>query len=239
VAIPRKGCRCTTCTHARKPKSKSKRTRSSVIISKRGFNLLIDCSPDFLEQTERERIKKIDAVLLTHLHADAAGGLKKLNKWTKKKVPVYTERSNFKRIKHLNNLDLKEVKLGRVKLIGPFRVTAYRVRHGLTPGFPTVGYRIDKKFGYISDVGEIPKNNLKYFKNLKLLFLDGAIWLSRRMRGHLNVWEAIELSRVLKAKKTVLTQIGHGYPVHHQAVREINKIDRRVGLAYDGMKLKI
>lgn len=178
-------------------------------------------------------------MILTHLHADAAGGLKNLNKWIKKPIPVYTERSNFKRIKNLKNLDFKEIKLGRVKSIGPFKVSAYRVKHGLTPGFPTVGYQIDKKLGYISDVGEIPNKNLKYFKNLKLLFLDGAIWFGRKMKGHLNVKEAVELSRLLNPKKTVLTQIGHGYPLYYQAVREINKIDKRIGLAYDGMKLKV
>jgi len=239
VAIPRKGCRCKTCTHARKPKSKSRRSRSSILVSKRGFNLLIDCSPDFLEQVERQKIKNIDAVILTHLHSDAAGGLKKFNKWAKKSVSIYTERSNFKRIKHLKNLDLREIQLGRSKSIGPFKVSAYRVMHGLTPGFSTVGYRIDKKLGYISDVGEIPKKNLHYFKNLKLLFLDGALWFGKRMKGHLNVEEAAELSRVLESKKTVLTQVGHGYPPYGQAVRKIKKVGKRMELAYDGMKFKV
>lgn len=136
-------------------------------------------------------------------------------------------------------MQLKDIKLGRSKSIGPFKVSAYRVMHGLTFGFPTVGYRIDKKLGYISDVGKIPKKNFHNFKNLKLLFLDGAMWFGKRMKGHLNVEEAIELSMALKSKKTVLTQIGHGYPPYHQAVREINMVDGRVGLAYDGMKIKI
>ena len=239
VAIPRKGCRCLTCTHARKPKSKSKRTRSSVMISKKGFNLLIDCSPDFIEQVGREKIKKIDAVILTHAHADAAGGLKKLDRWTKQPVVIYTEKGNFKKFGNLMNLELKEMELGRTKPIGPFRVSAYRVKHGLTPGFPTVGYLVDKKLGYISDVGEIPKKNIIYFQDLKLLFLDGAIWFGRKMKGHLNVEQAIEMADILKPKKTILTQIGHGYPPHGQARQEIRRMNNQIDLAYDGMKVEM
>jgi len=240
VAIPRKSCRCKACAHARKPKSKSKRTRSSILVTKNHFNLLVDCSPDFLEQVEREKIKKIDAVILTHLHADAAGGLVKLNKWTKKEVAVYTERVNFKKIKKYKNFKLNEIKLDRTRKIGMFRVAAYRVKHGLTPGFPTVGYQIDKKLGYISDVGEIPKKNINKFKHLKLLFLDGAIWFGRKMKGHLNTGEAIELIKILNPRKTILTQIGHGYPPYHQAAREIAKQgDKNITLGYDGMKFSI
>jgi len=238
LAIPRKGCRCAACRDARKPGSKTKRTRSSVLVSKKGFNLLIDCSPDFLEQAAREKIKTVDAVILTHAHADAAGGLKRLSRWSKKPISIYTERTNIKRFKHLKNLHFKEIILGRVKPIGPSRVSAFRVKHGLTAGFPTVGYAIDKNFGYISDVGEIPKNNKKYFQNIDLLFLDGALWFGRKMKGHLSAGEAIALARELGAKKTVLTQIGHGYPPYGQASRRIKRESGgKVYLGYDGMSL--
>ena len=240
VAIPRKGCRCKTCSHARKPKSKSKRLRSSILIKKNRFNLLVDCSPDFLEQVKCEKIKKIDAVILTHLHADAAGGLGQLDRWTKKEIPVYTERVNFKKIKKYKNLKLNEIKLNQTMKIGMFRVAGYRVEHGLTPGFPTVGYRIDNKLGYISDAGKIPKKNINNFKYLKLLFLDGAIWFGKKMKGHLNTGEAIELIKILKPGKAILTQIGHGYPPYHQAMREIKKQGgKNIALGYDGMKLSI
>jgi len=209
------------------------------MISKKGFNLLIDCSPDFIEQAAREKIKKIDAVILTHAHADASGGLKKLNKWTKDPVAVYMEKANFEKFKHLENLELKVMRLGQVEPIGPFLVWAYRVKHGLTPGFPTVGYLIDKKLGYISDVGEISKKNIKYFKNLKLLFLDGALWFGRKMKGHLNVKQAMDIIDILKPKKAFLTQIGHGYPPHEQARQRIRTMNKRIEPAYDGMRLEI
>ena len=208
---------------------------------------MIDCGPDFLEQAARERIKKIDAVVLTHLHADAAGGLKKLNKWTDRAVLVYTEKANFKRIKNLEMLRLKDIGLGRVKRIGPFRVSAHRVQHGLTPGFPTVGYKIDSRVGYISDAGAISKNNLNYFKNLDLLFLDSAVYFARKMKGHLNPVQAIEYIKILKPKRAVLTQIGHGFPAYAKANREMQKywkenkegVRTKVLLGFDGMKIDI
>lgn len=247
AAIPRKGCGCAACGHARKPRSKTKRTRSSILILKKRHNLLIDCGPDFLEQAAREKIKKIDAVILTHAHADAAGGLKKLGEWTKRAVPVYTEQANFKRIKNLQKLELKNIGLARVKRVGPFKVSAYRVKHGLTSGFPTLGFKIDNRFGYISDVGEIPKKNLKYFKNLDLLFLDCAMYFGKKMKGHLNPAQAVEYIKILNPQKAVFTQIGHGFPPYEKAKREIEKywqankegVRSKVLVGHDGMKFKI
>ncbi|MDD4995045.1 MAG: MBL fold metallo-hydrolase [Patescibacteria group bacterium] len=243
TAIPRRACKCPTCRDARRSGSKSRRTRSSLIIEKRGFNLLIDCGPDFLLQLKREKIKKIDTVILTHLHADAAGGLNKLGGWSEAAVPVYSESINFKKIKKTKKLLLREIKIGSRKSIGPFKVVAYRVRHGLTPGFPTVGYIIDNKLGYISDVGEIPKSNLKYFKNLDVLFLDAALWFGKGMKGHLNAGQAIALGKILRPKKLILTQIGHGYPPYERARREIARQAHTTGFAgqvvlgFDGLRV--
>ena len=75
IAIPRPGHRDRTCREARKPGSRSRRMRSSILIKYRGRNILIDIGPDILEQLELAKIKKPDAALLTHAHSDAAGGI--------------------------------------------------------------------------------------------------------------------------------------------------------------------
>ncbi|MCX7727505.1 MAG: hypothetical protein N2053_11740, partial [Chitinispirillaceae bacterium] len=47
--------------------AKHRRTRTSIFIENNGLNILIDIGPDFREQCIREKIKKIDAVLITCL----------------------------------------------------------------------------------------------------------------------------------------------------------------------------
>lgn len=247
AAIPRRACSCPTCRDAQRARSKSRRTRSSLLLEKRRANLLIDCGPDFLYQVKREKIKKIDAVILTHLHADAAGGLGQLDRWLDKPVFVYTEKVNaarlLKKYKKLKYIKFQFFDIGRVFRICGFAISARRVRHGLTPGFPTVGYIIDNKLGYISDVGEIPESNLKYFKNLDVLFLDAAMWFGKGMKGHLNAGQAIALGKILRPKKLILTQIGHGFPPYERARREIARQARTAGfggqvvLGFDGLRV--
>ena len=45
------------------------RTRSSVLISNNNQNILIDTSPDLIDQLYRAECTKIDAVLFTHEHS--------------------------------------------------------------------------------------------------------------------------------------------------------------------------
>jgi phosphoribosyl 1,2-cyclic phosphodiesterase len=119
------------------------------------------------------------------------------------------------------------------------------VEHSLTPGFPTVGYLFDKKFAYISDFASIPPRSLALLRKTDVLFLDAAMWFGTKMAAHQNTAEAIELGRKLGTKKLYLTQIGHNYPPHESAQKEINayclknKIKFPVILAYDGLKIKI
>ncbi len=70
--IPVIGCDCKVC---KSENSKDKRLRSSIFIKTGVTNIVIDTGPDFRQQMLREKITKIDAVLLTHEHKDHTAGL--------------------------------------------------------------------------------------------------------------------------------------------------------------------
>src|ERR1700683_711928 len=66
------GCDCAVC-HSSDPHDR--RTRPSILVEFAGKSVLVDATPDFREQAIREHIRKLDAVLFTHSHADHILGL--------------------------------------------------------------------------------------------------------------------------------------------------------------------
>ena len=73
IQLPSFHCSCEICNLTREGKIPS-RTRSALAILG-NKNVLIDAGPDIASQLERERIKKIDAIFITHWHYDHIGGL--------------------------------------------------------------------------------------------------------------------------------------------------------------------
>ena len=71
--VPVIGCDCKVCTSTDK---RDKRFRSSAYITTDdNKHILIDCGPEFRMQCLANNIKKVDAVLLTHSHADHFHGI--------------------------------------------------------------------------------------------------------------------------------------------------------------------
>lgn len=109
--VPVIACDCAVCKSS---DPHDKRTRSSVYIQFKTADgndkyILIDMGPDFRTQALRENIRQVDAVLLTHAHADHLYGLDDLRnfscimsnkpdnpknqKYDKPPIPIYTNHS--------------------------------------------------------------------------------------------------------------------------------------------------
>ena len=67
TGVPQIGCDCDVC---KSEDARDNRLRTSVIVRVAGVNILIDCGPDFRQQILRCKNKKLDALLLTHIHFD-------------------------------------------------------------------------------------------------------------------------------------------------------------------------
>lgn len=65
--VPVIGCDCEVC-QSKDPRNH--RTRASILIETDNLHLLIDTATEFRLQALRAGVKKIDAVLYTHCHAD-------------------------------------------------------------------------------------------------------------------------------------------------------------------------
>src|SRR5947209_13466472 len=99
VGVPTIGCDCTVCTST---DARDSRLRPSVLVSYGGRPLLIDTSPDLRQQALRLGLKRIDAVLYTHAHADHIMGLddvRPFNFVQRDGIPIYASAQSMETIR--------------------------------------------------------------------------------------------------------------------------------------------
>ena len=95
MGVPTLGCPCRVC-HSEDPRDN--RTRSSVLLSRGGRNVVIDTTPDFRQQALREDVRRLDAVVYTHCHADHILGfddIRPFNMRQNSAMPVYGSRETL------------------------------------------------------------------------------------------------------------------------------------------------
>ncbi len=73
IQVPSFHCSCAVCEAAR-ANPHQRRTRASVALIGREI-ILIDASPDLEFQLEREGIRRVERIFITHWHFDHVGGL--------------------------------------------------------------------------------------------------------------------------------------------------------------------
>src|ERR1700676_139474 len=97
--VPPPGVPCRVC---KSNDPHDKRLRPSLLISRGGQNVVIDTTPDFRQQALRVGLDRLDAILLTHGHADHILGfddIRPFNLRQKSSLPVYSTEETFRVIR--------------------------------------------------------------------------------------------------------------------------------------------
>ncbi|MGB9074109.1 MAG: MBL fold metallo-hydrolase [Terriglobales bacterium] len=241
MGVPTIGCDCAVC-HSVDPHDR--RTRPSVMVSYDGHHVVIDTTPDFREQALREKIRRVDAVLYTHTHADHILGIDDLRPLSYRhrpgSLPLYAEPRAAETLRHMFRYifegkyefgGLPEVELktldGPLELFGA-RFEPVTVIHGETPIF---GFRFGSA-AYFTDHSDIPAESMEKLRGLDILFLDA---LRRKPHPtHSTVEQALKIVDEVKPKRAFFTHICHD--LAHEATNAT--LPPHVRLAYDGMKLE-
>src|SRR5918998_4097189 len=89
MGVPVIGCRCAVCTS---PDPRNRRLRTAALVEANRVTVLIDAGPDMRAQVLHHGVRHLDAVLLTHSHADHIGGIDDLRPFTMRdhrELPIY------------------------------------------------------------------------------------------------------------------------------------------------------
>ncbi|KAJ6932474.1 hydrolase C777.06c isoform X3 [Populus alba x Populus x berolinensis] len=198
--IPRLSCltnpsnKCPVCSKAVEPGNKNRRLNTGLLICYHGpsgrRNILIDVGKFFYHSALRWfpafGLRTIDAVIITHSHADAIGGLDDLRDWTNNVqpyIPIYVAERDFEVMKktHYYLVDTSVVTPGAAVselqfnliheepfVVNDLKFTPLPVWHG--HGYRSLGFRFGN-ICYISDVSEIPEETYPLLKDCELLIM--------------------------------------------------------------------
>lgn len=241
MGVPTIGCDCAVC-HSTDPRDR--RTRPSVLIEYDGRAVLIDTTPDFREQAIRENIRKLDAVLYTHTHADHLLGIDDLRPLSflhrPHRLPLYAHpraaafiqnmfRYIFDSDYKFGGLPQVEMRLleGSLDLFGA-QFEPITLIHGEAEIY---GFRFGSA-AYLTDHSEVPEASLEKLENLDVLFLDALRY--KPHPTHSTVENSLRIVERLKPCRAFFTHICHDLP--HEKTNAA--LPGNVKLSYDGMKLE-
>lgn len=242
TGVPTIGCGCRVC---KSNDPRDNRTRTSALLETENTRILIDCGPDFRQQIIHREFRKIDAVLLTHIHYDHVTGLDDLRPFACfGDMNVYTNQGTLDGLKRTVPYFFAETLYPGVPKIGFHAVEPYReFMIGDIPVMPLVVYH-DKlpifgfRFGdlaYITDMRTIDPGAIKHLKGIKTLVVN-ALRFSPEHHSHQTVAQAIEFIRSIGAGHSYLVHSCHHIGLH----AEVNKmLPRDIELAYDGQELDL
>ncbi len=245
MGVPTLGCRCPVC---RSSDPRDRRTRSSILLSHAGRNVVIDTSTDFRAQALREDVSRLDAVVYTHAHADHILGLDDIRPYNmrqKSHIPLYASADTLAILRRtfayifepglystVPSIELNEIQ----GPFDPFQVadqpvpmTPIPARHG---PIPVLGFRFGRA-AYLTDFSSVPEESKPLLEDLDDLVLDALRHTPHPM--HSTVEQSLTLVEEVRPRRAWFTHIAHELS-HEETNRELPD---HVKLAYDGLSFEV
>jgi phosphoribosyl 1,2-cyclic phosphate phosphodiesterase len=240
--VPMIGCDCAVC---RSSDPRDTRLRPSIVVETAGACVLVDAGPDLRVQALRHGIRRLDAILFTHGHADHILGIddvRRFNALMKGPMPCYGDARTLADIRQtfhyvfdaatpkgggLPALDLREVD-GAIA-VGDLTAIPIPLWHGTRP---ILGYRFDR-FAYLTDCNALADEAWPRLEGLDAVVIDAL--RDQPHPTHFSLGEAVEAARRIGARRTLFTHMCHH--LAHEATNATLPAGMR--LAHDGLTLDL
>jgi len=224
---------------------KNRRRRCSLLVRRGRTTVLVDTAPDLREQLLSARCTHLDAVLMTHPHADQTNGIDDLRPLTfinRRRIPMYGDRTTMAHLKQQfaycfesvhdypaiitpHDIDEPFMPFQITNEGGPLPVLAFWQRHGPVR---SLGYRFGS-LAYSSDVSELDAAAFAALQGIDTWILDALRY--REHPTHANVDTALRWIERVKPKRAILTN----FNVDIDYARLASELPKGIEPAYDGM----
>ncbi|MEE9368158.1 MAG: MBL fold metallo-hydrolase [Pontiella sp.] len=243
--VPMIGCSCPVCAS---DDVKNKRRRCSLYVVAERQHLIFDTPPDFRDQVLSFGVERVDAVFLTHAHADHIYGFDDVRRFSdlqKGHIPVYGAPRTIKQMrKKFDYVDRKSHSFGGVPRViftdqtesvsvGEVTVTPLPVSHGMDLIYGFLIEADGARLAYIPDCNGIPAATLQLLHNLDAMILDGL--RPEKHPTHFSIDECVEHLALIGAKQSFITHLTHNSEHHILQTR----LGDAVTVPWDGLQVNL
>jgi phosphoribosyl 1,2-cyclic phosphate phosphodiesterase len=233
---------------------KNWRRRCSILVRRHGphgtTNVLIDTAPELREQLVAARCGHLDAVLITHNHADQTHGLDDIRAVAytmRKRIDLYTDRRTLDGLDERFGYIFKTPPgsgyppIATPHEIAPLRSFAIEGAGGSLPVLPfwqvhgnfgALGFRFGP-FAYSSDVNAMPEESLGALEGIDCWVVDALRYTPHPTHAHVAL--ALEWIAKIRPGQAVLTNLH--VDLDYETLRK--ELPAGVEPAYDGMVLSV
>lgn len=225
---------------------RNRRRRASLLIETGGRAILIDTSPDLREQLLAAAVSRLDAVLLTHAHADHLHGIDDLRMISQSMghpLPFYGSPEGLEEAKQRFGYAFKAVAPGKPvyrpalvphEIDGPFAAAGMQIvpfwqHHGFSE---TLGFRIGA-LGYSTDVVELDDEAFAALAGVELWVVD---CLRREPHPtHAHLAKVLAWIERVRPRRAVLTHMDQSLDYRELSAELPNGVEP----GYDGLVIEL